>query len=186
MTRDRMGPPVPFRSRVSFHNTTPSTGWRYAYATNGTDDIHAEPARVMTAAMIGLSGLAIVGCVPQEKYAALKLDRDRLAEQLGNSQSEIEQAKAQADAYKSQLGAIMGAGNNRDAIIQNLTTQNGDLQRQLDELNGKYRDAVALTAKAGSGGGGTETALPAPLSSELSTFASENPDLVDFDPPAAS
>jgi len=52
--------------------------------------------------------------------------------------------------------------------------QNAALQAQLDALNAKYSDAVN---KIGQGG----TALPAQLSSDLSAFAAQNPDLVEFD-----
>ncbi len=125
---------------------------------------------------IGLAAvsLALTGCVPQEKYAALKLDDDRLREQLGKSQTETQQAQAEAEAYKQQLAAFTNAGGNRDALLSNLTTQNANLQAQLDALNKEYADAVG---KIGTGG----TALPAPLSNELSAFAAQNPDLVDFD-----
>ena len=128
--------------------------------------------------ILGLATISVLlaGCVPQEKYEGLKLERDRLAEQLGKSQSETDQAKAEAAAYKQQMGGVLGASTNRDSIITNLTSQNADLQKQLDELNGKYTDAMALTAKMGTG-----TALPTPLSNELSSLAAQNPDVLDFD-----
>ncbi len=61
---------------------------------------------------IGLAaiGLLLTGCVPQEKYAALKLDDDREREQLGQSQSETQQAQAEAAAYKAQLAQLNNAG----------------------------------------------------------------------------
>ena len=47
------------------------------------------------------------GCVSQEKYNALKLDRDRYAEQLGQAQNEASAAaRSEADAYKNQLASI--------------------------------------------------------------------------------
>ena len=114
------------------------------------------------------------GCVSQEKYKAVVLDRDRLAEQLGQAQAEARAARSEAEAFKNQIAAIMNAGGSKEAMILNLTQQNAELQRQLDELNRKYDDAVALAGRAG-------TALPAALSNELSAFAAANPDLVDFD-----
>jgi chemotaxis protein MotB len=126
---------------------------------------------------IGLAAvcLTLTGCVPQEKYAALKLDDDQLRESLGKSQTETQQAQAEAAAYKQQLAAFTNAGGNRDAIITNLTTQNANLQAQLDALNQRYAEAMGTVAKAGS------QALPAPLSNALSAFAEQNPDLVEFD-----
>jgi chemotaxis protein MotB len=125
--------------------------------------------------IFGLAALSfsLVGCVSQEKYNALKLDRDRYAEQLGQAQNEASSARAEADAFKNQLAAIMNGQNGRDAMLNNLNTQNSDLQRQLDDLNRRYADAMN---KQGAG-----NALPEPLSNALTEFARQNPDLVDFD-----
>jgi chemotaxis protein MotB len=122
-----------------------------------------------------LASLALVssGCVSKEKYAALRLDRDRLAEQLGNAQTDAAQARSAAEAYKSQLDMIAQGGTGKDAMIANLTTQNADLRAQLDELNRKYADALGRV--------GVGVALPQELSNELSAFAAAHPDLVDFD-----
>lgn len=125
--------------------------------------------------IIGIAALSfsLVGCVSQEKYNALKLDRDRYAEQLGQAQNDASSARSEADAYKGQLAAIMNGQNGRDAMLSNLNTQNSDLQRQLDELNRRYLEAMNKQ--------GTANALPEPLSNALSEFARQNPDLVDFD-----
>lgn len=127
---------------------------------------------------IGLAAisLTLAGCVPQEKYEALKLDDAQLREQLGKSQTETLQAQALAEGYKQQLAMGNNASGNRDAIITNLTSQNANLQAQLDALNQKYAEAMSTLGKAGS------QALPAPLSNALSDFAEKNPDLVEFDP----
>ncbi|HMB95882.1 MAG TPA: OmpA family protein [Tepidisphaeraceae bacterium] len=118
--------------------------------------------------LVGLSG-----CVSQEKYNALKLDRDGLAEQLGKAQNEASTARAEADSYKNQLAALMGQGGNLQGLVTNLQQQNANLQSQLDDLNHRYADAMA---HVGSG-----AALPPALTNELSAFAAQNPDLVDFD-----
>ncbi len=114
------------------------------------------------------------GCaVSQEKYNALKLDRDRLAEQLGSAQNQASSARSEADLLKQQMALIGQGGNGRDAMILNLTTQNSELQKQLDDLNRRYADAVGKV--------GTGMALPEALTNELSAFAAQNPDLVSFD-----
>jgi chemotaxis protein MotB len=122
---------------------------------------------------LGLTTLTTGCAVSQEKYNALKLDRDRLAEQLGSAQNQASIARSEADALKGQLGLIGQGGSGKDAMILNLTTQNAELQKQLDELNRRYADAVG---KVGNG-----MALPEALSNELSAFAAQNPDLVSFD-----
>jgi chemotaxis protein MotB len=118
-------------------------------------------------------GLAITGCVSQEKYNALKLDRDGLAEQLAKSQSDASSARAEADSYKNQLALLSQNGGSLQGLVANLQQQNAALQAQNDELNRKY--AEAMSRPAGS------TPLPKELNDELQDFANKNPELVDFD-----
>lgn len=124
---------------------------------------------------IGMAALAfsLTGCVAQEKYNALKLERDRMSGQLVQAQNEATAAKAEADILKNQLAALGGNANNRDALVNNLTQQNGDLEKRLAELNARYQDALGRV--------GVGSALPEPLSNELKQFADQNPDLVEFD-----
>lgn len=124
--------------------------------------------------LIAIAGLvvALTGCVSQEKYNALKLDRDALAEQLGKSQNDAAVARTEADSLKAQLTAINSNGGNMSALVANLQQQNSNLQAAYDELNRKYGESMSRT-------GGT--ALPAPLTNALTEFASANADLVDFD-----
>jgi chemotaxis protein MotB len=125
--------------------------------------------------LVGVAALlfTLTGCVAQEKYNALKLDRDGLAEQLGKSQNDASTARAEADSYKQQLASLMSSGGNMGGLVTNLQQQNANLQAQLDEMNRRYSDAMKMS--------GGSSALPAALSSELTQFANSNPDLVDFD-----
>ncbi len=124
---------------------------------------------------IGVAALAVAlsGCVSQEKYNALKLDRDGLAEQLGKAQNDASTARAEADSYKNQLQALMGQGGSLSGLVTNLQEQNKNLTAQLDDLNRRYAEAVGKI--------GTGNALPPALTNELSAFAAANPDLVEFD-----
>lgn len=126
--------------------------------------------RLVTLAILGLAA----GCVPQEKYNALKLDRDRYAEQLTAAQADASAARAQAEAYQRQLQALMGNGSDLNATIQNLTQQNAELQRQLDDINRRYAEAMGRQAN--------QPALPEPLDNAIRQFAQQNPDLVEYDP----
>jgi len=121
---------------------------------------------------IAAVGLLLSGCVSQEKYNALKLDRDRYAEQLGQAQTEAASATKESEAYKSQLQAILSGQGSKEGLVNNLQQQNAELQRQLDEVNRRY--AEALNRPGGN-------ALPEPVTTALSEFARQNPDLVDFD-----
>jgi chemotaxis protein MotB len=125
--------------------------------------------------LLGLAavGLALTGCVSTEKYNALKLDRDSLAEQLSKSQADGSAARAEADSYKNQLNMLGQGAAGKDGLVANLTSQLSELQKQYDAMNAQYADALKNR--------GTGTALPAELSSTLSQFAQQNPDLVDFD-----
>jgi chemotaxis protein MotB len=134
-----------------------------------------RPELSKLARLVGVSavGLALTGCVSQDKYNALKLDRDGLAEQLSKSQSDSESARAEADSYKGQLAQFLNGSTNKDALLTNEQQQLSALQTSYDELNRRYNDAMQRS--------GTTVALPPALTSELADFAAKNPDLVDFD-----
>src|SRR5688500_13309582 len=68
---------------------------------------------------LGLTTLTTGCAVSQEKYNALKLDRDRLAEQLGSAQNEAGRARAESDALKQQLGLVGQGAGGKDAMILN-------------------------------------------------------------------
>ena len=126
---------------------------------------------LLSLATLGLF-LTAGGCVSQEKYNALKLDRDRYAEQLGQAQNETSSARAEADAYKNQLAALGNGKDGQSAMIVNLNNQLAEKDRQLDDLNRRYADAMNRTGPS---------ALPQAVTNELQAFANQNPDIVDFD-----
>jgi chemotaxis protein MotB len=124
---------------------------------------------------IGLTviSFSLVGCVSQEKYNAMKLDRDQLAERLGVAEGQLQGASADADAQKSFRDKLLGSANNQNALVTNLTQQNAQLQAQYDALNKQYQEA--LNRPTGS------VALPQELNNALEQYAQQNPDLVEFD-----
>jgi len=126
--------------------------------------------RILLAAAVPL---LLVGCGPQEKYNALKLERDGLVEQLSRAQTDASGARAEADSYKNQLNQFMNGMNTKDGLVGNLNQQLASLQSQYDELTRKYGDAMNRPAG--------QNALPQPLTDTLTQFAQQNPDLVDFD-----
>jgi chemotaxis protein MotB len=126
---------------------------------------------------IGLSflGLALgsVGCVPAEKYNAMKLAHDSAMERLAQADSNANAAKAESAAYKKQLDAIMASGNNQTAMVANLTQQLTEMQGRYAELDAQYKNALQNT--------GVVQVLPEAVNNALTEFAQQNPDLVDFD-----
>jgi chemotaxis protein MotB len=128
-----------------------------------------------TLRLVGLSvlGIAITGCVSNEKYAAQKLAYDSMVERLSNAQRDAQAKDAEATAYKNQLAMLGANGSSKDAMLINYQQQNAELQRQLDEVNRKYEDAVSRV--------GTGAVLPPALTNVLEQFATTYPDLVEFD-----
>jgi chemotaxis protein MotB len=125
--------------------------------------------------ILGLTLLAspIIGCVPQEKYNALKLDHDAIAQRLASAENDEGALQAQNNTLKDELAAMGNSGENKAALTTNLMQQNQELQKQIDELNAKYEAAIARQA--------TAAPLPPELSDALQSFANDNPDLVEFD-----
>ena len=123
--------------------------------------------------LLGLSLFQLTGCVAQDKYNAQKLALDAANERLARADANERAARAEADAYRRQYEAVMANAGNQSGMVANLTSQNAELQRQLDELNRQYADAVNRAAPV--------TVLAPELNEALNQFALQNPDLVDFD-----
>jgi chemotaxis protein MotB len=130
----------------------------------------ARMARFIGAALVGL---ALTGCVSQEKYNALKLDRDAKAEEAAKAQSDAQSARAEADVLKNQLASLNANGQGAQGLMANQANQIATLQAQLEEMNRRYAEAMNRPGGA--------IALNPQLTNELSAFAAQNPDLVDFD-----
>src|SRR3954470_20402779 len=100
-------------------------------------------ARMAKFVGVAALGLALTGCVSTEKYNALKLDRDSLAEQLGKANNDATAARAEADSYKSQIGMLGQNNQGVSGLVNNLQQQNSTLQAQLDEMNRRYAEAMS-------------------------------------------
>lgn len=118
-------------------------------------------------------GLLSTGCVNQDKYKAMQLERDGLRQRLESAQLETVAARTQAASWKSQLDQIMNNNGGVTALVSNLQAQNTNLQAQLTDITAKYNDALSRI--------GQSAPLPAGLASQIATFADQNPELVEFD-----
>jgi chemotaxis protein MotB len=130
-------------------------------------------ARMLKIAGLTLLASPIIGCVPQEKYNALKLDHDAIAQRLASAESDEGALQAQNVTLQNELAAMGNSGENKNALSTNLLLQNQELQKQIDDLNAKYEAAISRQASAAP--------LPPELADALQSFANDNPDLVEFD-----
>ena len=127
---------------------------------------------------LALITLSLTGCVSQEKYNAMKLRADQLAEQNGQAEAAAQRDRAQADAYKSQLDQMGNSANTNSGLVANQAQQIATLSAQAAEWKTKYEDALNRPAQIVQVGG---SALPPQLTNALNEFATANPDIVDFD-----
>lgn len=127
-------------------------------------------------AAVGLFSMIALGsgCVPVERYNALRLEARQNEEARNKADAEARAAREKADALEKQLDAIRAGGNAEGAIAARLQEQLANKDLEIAELNRKYAQAMQTIGAAG-------TALPAPLSNELSKLAAANSDTIEFD-----
>jgi chemotaxis protein MotB len=127
-------------------------------------------------AALGLTSLIAVstGCVPVERYNALRLEARQNEEARNSAESKERAAREKADTLQRQLDALMASGGDTASHARLLQEQLATKQTELDELNRRYAEAIAKAGAAGS-------MLPAPLTNELSKLAAANPDTIEFD-----
>jgi chemotaxis protein MotB len=121
--------------------------------------------------LLALAGSMMNGCVALDKYNALKLERDRYLERLGQAESEARAEREKAKILQDQLNGLLGAGTDSQNLLQTLQKQNSDLRAQLDEVNRKYQEALR------SG----RPVIPQEVSNELADLAKQNPDILEYD-----
>jgi chemotaxis protein MotB len=109
-------------------------------------------------------GIALTGCVSQGEFKKVQAERDLLREQ-------VQTVRAEAEEYRNQLGAVSEQSSEKDQQITALSTEKTDLQAQLDEINQQYAEALERASNP----------LPAALTTELTSFAEKNADVLSFD-----
>ena len=131
------------------------------------------PTRLAAAGATLFLGATLVGCVNKDDYTALKMDRDNLAELLADAERDAASSKSMAEGYRNQLDRVASAGDADKAKDATYEMQIAALTGERDDLARRYEDLINKI--------GTGPALPEALTSELSVFAAQNPDLVAFD-----
>lgn len=122
---------------------------------------------------VAAAAFLLTGCVAQDKYNALKLEKDQLVEQLNQAQTDAAAARASADAFKNQIDQLMTNGKDAALLAKTLGDENAQLNAQLAEMKAKY-EQMADTA-------GKVIVLDPQLSKELEELARQNPDVMEFD-----
>jgi chemotaxis protein MotB len=110
------------------------------------------------------ASIALSGCVSQSQYKKVQAERDQLRQ-------EAQEAQAEAEDFRNQLGAVSEESAGKDEEITSLSSTNADLQTQLDEINRQYAEALERGSNP----------LPKALSAELSEFAARNSEVCEFD-----
>ncbi len=123
---------------------------------------------------VAVLGVALTGCVSKEKYEALKLEKDQLVEQLGQSNSSAQAATAAAQAYKDQYERLLAnSGAAGERALQ--------LQRELDLLKTDRDDLKAKYERALQNRDVQLTVINPGLKAELDQLAAQFPDIVELD-----
>ena len=114
-----------------------------------------------------LLSLLSVGCMSESKYRQLENDWRRANEQIAERDARIAELQSEINLLKE------GPARDR-SLIESLTAENEGLRARLDELQKQYEGLAAR---------GPETIVLDPATDKaLKEFASQNPDLVEYDP----
>jgi chemotaxis protein MotB len=130
-------------------------------------------ARHVFALALGLSTISLTGCISTEKYNAMRMEKDQLAEQLGQAQADASAARSAESAWKGQYDNLIRNGNDMQKMYGLTLEEKSELQAQNAMLQSKLQDALNREP--------TVINLPAPLAHELSNLAAQEPDVLEFD-----
>jgi chemotaxis protein MotB len=122
-----------------------------------------DTKRFLSVAAFAVS-LGLTGCVSSSQFKKVEAERNQL-------RSEVQSARAEAEDYQNQLGAVSEDAAGKDEQITALSSEKSELQAQLDEINQQYAEALERASNP----------LPPALSTELADFASKNSEILDFD-----
>ena len=131
---------------------------------------------------VAAAGVALSsgGCVSSKDHEGLKAQRDAALMQRDQARVEATGAKAEAEAFKNQLGAVTAEGAQKDAALTSLTGETAELRSQLAQVNARYAermDGAPMSEEVSFGG----TDLPQNLVSALAAFAQQNQGVAEFD-----
>lgn len=127
--------------------------------------------------VLSLGGFMLTGCVAQEKYNSLKVERDQLLESLQQAQTSERAATAEASTLRAQYERIMTSSeaNAQRASLADKGLAEAEAQRAL--LEQKYRDAIARDNTQII----VQNHLPAQVNDALKQLAAQHGDVLEYD-----
>lgn len=131
-------------------------------------------ARISTLLTLSLTGLFAVGCVPMEKYTAKNLEARQSEEAANTARAEAAAARGELAQAKQQLETYGNSEGGMQGVVKNLNDRLAASQAENADLNRRYTELMNTAGKMAP-------PLSPALTSELSAFAQQNPDLVEFD-----
>lgn len=117
-------------------------------------------AKLYQWAAFALVGLTATGCVTQRQYRTVKLERDQARQEAMEAKANASQFRLDAEFYRQQLQAMGPLDGRLD-----------DLSARLDAINTRYFHAIDVGGEP----------LPQELASELTSFAEQHKDVLEFD-----
>jgi chemotaxis protein MotB len=118
----------------------------------------------LTAAVLSVPMLLSVGCVAQSKY-------DELDQAYRKTLEQVTERDARIAELESQIAALRLGPESDKVRIAELMAERDRLMKELEDLNGKFGNLKFQE----------HIALPANVDAALREWASQNPDLVEYD-----
>ena len=124
--------------------------------------------------VIAALGIALIGCVPQDKYNALKLEKDQALEELNAAQTAKSHAEGELAALRASYELLSQQGGDYTKLIAQYQSESKSLRDQYDDLMNRY-NKLATTPVAQAG------VVDANTANQLQAWASQFSDIAEFD-----
>lgn len=121
------------------------------------------------------------GCVSSKDHETVKAQRDAALMQRDMARVEASGLKAESEAYRNQLGAVVAEGSRKDAALTSLNDESAELRSQLAEANARYAERMDSQPQFDETSFSTGGSLPGALQDALASFAQQNKGVVEFD-----
>ena len=131
--------------------------------------------RLLNVIGLGMLGVTLVGCVSPEMYEAQKMRNQELAEQNATDANTIKDKDAQIRALNALTASSKGGSDAASGQVDNLKFQLDQSNKENADLLAKYNKLIGLVGQQ------APSPLTQQMTSQLTDFASQNADTIDFD-----